>query len=411
MSGFDKMGGVCRRSLKGGRPGGPNDEMATRKVPLHPVLAIAVLLLGAPARAGEAEPDEARLKTFVARLASPDFQGRRGQGGEKAAAYLVDQFRTLGLEPLFKDSFLQPIPAREAGKVQGQNVGALLRGSDPALRDEWIIVSAHYDHLGMRGETLFPGADDNASGVAMMLEVARCLVNGAERPRRSVMFIGFDLEEVGLFGSRYFVEHAPVPLDRVALFITADMIGRSLGGVCDGYVFVMGSEHAPALRPWIEQAATRRTHLKVGLLGSDLLLLDRSDYGPFRSRKVPYLFFSTGENPCYHTPQDVPETLDYPKLESISRLICDVTRRAAGPEPAPRWASPPDHPLAEAVTIRDAMRALYQNREHLEIGTVQVTLMSNTLRTLDRIIARGIITPGERTGVVNIARLILASVL
>ena len=102
---------------------------------------------------------------------------------------------------------------------------------------------------------LYPGADDNASGVAMMLEVARCLAAAPERPRRSVMFVGFDLEEIGLWGSRYFVEHPPVPLERVALFVTADMIGRSLGGVCDPYVFVMGTEHAPGLRPWIERAA------------------------------------------------------------------------------------------------------------------------------------------------------------
>jgi len=84
-----------------------------------------------------------------------------------------------------------------------------------------------------------------ASGVAMMLEVARCLTRAGEKPRRSVMFVGFDLEEVGLWGSRYFVEHSPIPLDRVSLFITADMIGRSLGGVCDSTVFVLGSEHEP----------------------------------------------------------------------------------------------------------------------------------------------------------------------
>src|SRR4029077_10487164 len=107
---------------------------------------------------------------------------------------------------------------------QGANVGARLIGTDPQRRDEWIIVSAHYDHLGVRGGVLYPGADDNASGVAMMLEVARAFVQAPERPRRSVLFIGFDLEEVGLFGSRYFVEHPPVPLDRVKLFVTADMI-------------------------------------------------------------------------------------------------------------------------------------------------------------------------------------------
>jgi hypothetical protein len=173
----------------------------------------------------------------------------------------------------------------------------------------------------------------------------------------------------------------------------------------------MGSEHAPAVRPWVEEAAGRRPALKVGVLGSDLLILNRSDYGPFRARKVPYLFFSTGENPCYHTPRDVPETIDYPKLEAIARLICDVTRRAASAEAAPVWSSVADNPLAEAVTIRDAMRCLYEHREQLRIGATQVVLMSNTLRTLDGIVARGAITPGERAGVVSVARIILASVL
>ena len=119
------------------------------------------------------------------------------------------------------------------------------------------------------------------------------------------MFIGFDLEEVGLFGSRYFVAHPPVPLEQVVLFVTADMIGRSLAGVCEIHVFVMGTEHAPGLRPWIDEAARDRP-LTVGLLGSDLLVLNRSDYGPFRSRQIPFLFFTTGENPRYHSPDDRP---------------------------------------------------------------------------------------------------------
>ena len=148
------------------------------------------------------------------------------------------------------------------------------------------------------------------------------------------MFLGFDLEEIGLYGSRYFVEHPPVPLDRVALFLTADMIGRALGGVCEPYVFVMGTEHSPGLRPWIERAARDRP-ITVGLLGTDLLMLNRSDYGPFRARKVPFLFFSTGENPRYHTPLDTPETLDYPKLEAISRVILGVVRQAADAEAVP----------------------------------------------------------------------------
>src|SRR5262249_53701913 len=164
-------------------------------------------------------PEESRLRGHVVTLTAPEYGGRRGEGGRKAAEYLAGQFRALGLSPLFQGSYFQTIPGREGQAEGGRNVGAAIRGTDPKLRDEWAIVSAHYDHLGVRGDLLYPGADDNASGVAMMLEVARSFAEGAERPRRGVMFVGFDLEEVGLFGSRYFAEHPPVPLPQVALFI------------------------------------------------------------------------------------------------------------------------------------------------------------------------------------------------
>src|SRR5262245_43461343 len=187
---------------------------------LGPVVLTAWLAT-TPCLAREPAPEDSRLRAHVAALASAEFQGRRGAGGAKAAAYLAAEFRRLGLDPLFGDSFLQPIPGKDGEPPLGRNVGAALRGSDPKLRDEWVIVSAHFDHLGARDGVLYPGADDNASGVAMMLEVARSLAAPGGAPRRSLMFIGFDLEEVGLWGSRYFVEHAPVPLARVALFLTA----------------------------------------------------------------------------------------------------------------------------------------------------------------------------------------------
>jgi hypothetical protein len=374
-------------------------------------LILPLLALTTPTTGGEVlEPQSALLKGHVTTLASAGFQGRRGEGGRKTATYLVEAFRTLGLKPLFGDSFLQPIPASRLSPVPGQNVGAVLRGTDPKLRDEWVIVSAHYDHLGTRGAVLYPGADDNASGVAMMLEVARSLARSPEPPRRSVMFIGFDLEEIGLFGSRYFVEHSPVPLDRIALFITADMIGRSLGGVCDRHVFVMGTEHAPGLRPWIAQAAKDRP-VTVGLLGSDLLILNRSDYGPFRARSVPYLFFSTGENPRYHSPSDTAETIEYPKLEAISRVILAIVRHAATAEAVPKWSASPDNSLEEAVTIRDVMRTFLEHRESLELGRAQTLLLTNAIRTLDAIVKRGSITPEERSGIIQVARIVLATVL
>jgi hypothetical protein len=374
------------------------------------IVALVPACVWAAAPTPAPDLDAGRLKAHVFTLASPAYQGRKGEGGQKAAAYLVETFRDLGLEPLFEGDYFQPIPAGADRRILGRNVGARLLGSDPGLRDEWIVVSAHFDHLGVKDQVLYPGADDNASGVAMLLEVARAWARAPERPKRSIMFVGFDLEEIGLFGSRYFAEHPPVPLDRLALFITADMIGRAFAGVCHTYVFVMGTEHAPGLRSWIDQAS-RPLPLKVGLVGTDLLVFDRSDYGPFRARRVPYLFFSTGETPVYHTPRDIPETVDYAQLEAVSRLIQEVVRQAASAPTIPRWSPEADHPLAEAVAIRDVIRTLLENRDALQIGAAQVFLMTNTLKSIDGMIARKAVTPAERTGLIRVARLLMATAL
>src|SRR3984957_8271207 len=107
----------------------------------------------------------------------------------------------------------------------------------------------------------------------------------------------------------------------------------------------MGSGHAPELRPWIKSSAQAEP-LTVGMLGSDLLILNCSDYGPFRARQIPYLFFSTGENPCYYAPEDTAETLNYPKLAAISRVILGVVRQASRADHVPAWQPMPDNPLA-----------------------------------------------------------------
>jgi hypothetical protein len=387
---------------------------AARRWPRGVAIAASVWLAAWATVAGQKPeppgPDQEHLRAVVETLASPEFGGRSGAAADKSVSYLIDQFRGLGLSPLFEGDYIQPIPGKEAGTTQGRNVGALLRGSDAKLRDEFVIVAAHFDHLGVRGGKLYPGADDNASGVAMMLEVARSLAKAPSPPRRSMIFVGFDLEEIGLFGSRYFVAHPPIALDKVVLFVTADMIGRSLAGVCDSYVFVMGSENAPGLRPWIDKAARGRP-LTVGLLGADILVLNRSDYGPFRSRGIPFLFFTTGENPCYHRPEDTADTLNYPKLTTISQMIEQIVATAADAGSVPRWQRNPDNPFDEAVTIRDVLRLFVKNRESLKIGTPQLFLINNTLSTLDGIVERGSITPDERARVLQAARVVLFTVL
>ncbi len=245
------------------------------------------------------------------------------------------EFSTVGMN--------RPSRERRPARRSGSNVAACLRGSDPALRDRWIIVSAHFDHLGVREGRLYPGADDNASGVAMMLEVARSLAHSPTPPRRSVMFMGFDLEEAGLFGSRYFVEHCPPVAPRSDRSVRHRRYDRPLAGRrLRPYVFVMGTEHAPTTPPLDRgggpDRAGGRRHDRIGPADPESERL-----WTVPSRKVPYLFFSTGENPCYHAPTDTAETLDYPKLTAISRIILGVVRASAN---APREGSPPGNRFA-----------------------------------------------------------------
>ena len=382
-----------------------------------PILVLAFLAALAPRLDADEPPGPSRprLEAHVRTLASPAFAGRRDEGAAKARVYLIDEFRKLDLAPLFGDSFTQDVTGKGPGNVLGVNVGARIVGSDPALADRWIILGVHYDHLGSIGKVVYPGADDNATGVAMMLEVARAIAASPTRPRRSIAFVGFDLEErgpngeLGLRGSQFFARHPPVPLERVALFVTADMIGRALGGVCEQMVFVLGSEHEPEVRPWIARGAEGRP-IAVGLLGSDMLVIDRSDYGPFRSRKIPYLFFTTGENPLYHTPLDVAETIDYPKFEAISRTIHAVVRQALDGPVEPAWSARPDYPVAEALAVRSVLKTLLANRGALKVGDFQANVMTQTIRLVDDIEGRGAMTPAERARIARTAQLILFTV-
>ncbi len=378
------------------------------------VYGVVVLLSTTSIQA--AEPELARLKQHVTTLASPEFGGRRDEGAAKARDYLVDEFRRLKLSPLFGGSFRQDVTAGETSKVIGTNVGAMLEPSDPKYVDQWVILGVHFDHLGTRGDLVFPGADDNASSVAMMLEVARSMVESPASPRRGIMFVGFDLEEngpngeFGLRGSQFFAKNPPRPLGQIRLFVTADMIGRSLGGVCENEVFVLGSEREPAVRPWIARGAEGRP-VRVNLMGSDVLVVDRSDYGPFRVREIPYLFFTTGESEVYHTPRDVASTINYEKLTAISQIMGRVIRSSVEAATLPTWSAIPDYPVSEAASFRNVFQILLDHRADLKISPYGVALINQAIRIADGIIARGAMSTDERNSIVRIAQIVLFTVL
>jgi hypothetical protein len=371
------------------------------------VLALASFVPASAIGSERPVPELQRLRDDVFHLASPELEGRKGEGGRIAGEFLIDRLRDLGLEPAFGDRFEQEFTSAD---LRGRNIAAKLPGSVPDEAEGWLILSAHYDHLGIRGGRVYPGADDNASGVAMVLEVARCLVEGGERPDRGILFVFFDLEEDGLLGSQHFVREPPVPLDEIGLFLTADMLGRSLAGICEGRLFVMGTEHAPGLRPWIEEAA-EGLPIKAGVVGADLLAIDRSDYGPFRWRKIPFLFFSTGESPVYHSPDDVPETIDYETLTAATTLIERFVRRAAGRDPLPAWDPEKAPWIGEAEAIGEVLQLLLDHEEQIKIPGAQRFMINGMLSRIDGWVEAGTLSPAQRASMVRVAQIVLFTVL
>ncbi|MBX3440464.1 MAG: M28 family peptidase [Planctomycetaceae bacterium] len=361
----------------------------------------------------------AAVRQHIDYLASPRMAGRGGPQRLLAAKYIRDHFGEAGLLPLFPEGeFYQPVPgARAIGDDQdaeapiiGVNVGGWIPGSDPELCDEYVIISAHYDHLGIRNGELHPGADDNASGVSMLLETARAVSRMPVKPRRSVVFVAFDLEEELLWGSRWFAAHPPWPLERLKLFMTADMIGRSLGNLPLPTVFVLGSEHAPLLQSTLDQVSVPEG-LEIARLGIDLIGT-RSDYGPFRERQIPFLFFSTGQHADYHTPRDTPDLIDAEKVARVSNVVLAVALEISDSEEVPVWTDAPPPSLEEASAIhRITELVLEADRTGARsMSGVQRFFVSQVHAKTGNAIKLGRITEPERRWLSRSSKLLLLSV-
>jgi Zn-dependent M28 family amino/carboxypeptidase len=219
------------------------------------------------------------------------------------------------------------------------NVVAYLPGSHPTLRDEYVVYSAHFDHVGvgtpdMDGDSIYNGADDNASGTSAVLAIARAFASLDRAPARSVMFVMVSGEEKGLLGSRHFVEHPPVPVNRMVANINADMVGRNAPDT----VVAIGQDYS-TIGALVQDVAAR--HPELGLvvapdLWPDEQLFFRSDHFSFAARGVPAIFFTTGLHEQYHRPGDVVELIDEDKLARIAQLLfrigLDIAERPERPE-------------------------------------------------------------------------------
>lgn len=277
-------------------------------------------------------------------LAADELAGREAgyPSGRIATAYIEAYFRTLGLEPWNGESYRQPFEAyRKERQKKGRytvhpdsiallkkevhqrlpltNVMARIEGKNP---NEIVVMGAHYDHLGvdplLDGDKIYNGADDNASGVSAVLQIARAFLESGVKPERTIIFALWDGEEKGLLGSEHFVLTYP-DLSKIKGYINFDMIGRNNNDAKPKHVVYFYTEAHPAFGEWLKNDVE-----KYGLqLEPNYRPWDRpiggGDNGSFAKRDIPIIWYHTDGHPDYHQPSDHADRINYEKVVEITR--------------------------------------------------------------------------------------------
>lgn len=283
------------------------------KIPMmsSAIAGLLALALACSAQARPPQVDASQLLGDARTLAAPGFEGRATgtAGNEKARAYLLERIQATGIEPL-GTGYLQPFSfVRKDGKPvsNAANIAGIVRGA--SAPDRFIVLTAHYDHLGIKGGKIHPGADDNASGVAVVLAAARWFRENP--PAHSIVFVLFDGEEMGLQGAKHFVKTMPLAKDKIIANLNFDMVGRNERNEIN----VAGTSYTPALREPVEQAARRSTlkvtfgHDRPKLLTSVEDWTNSSDHAAFHDAGIPFLYFGVEDHKDYHRPGDTFENL------------------------------------------------------------------------------------------------------
>ena len=312
------------------------------------LLNLAALLIQAPiaaqATTAATDPvahhvDRAQLMRDVKTLAATAFEGRRTgtPGALKARQWLVDQFRTVGLEPAGTQEYVQPftftvrdtralLPGGRPYRTDYAAANVIGRVPGRESRARLLVITAHYDHLGIRDGVLYPGADDNASGVAVLLAAARHFVRNP--PRHSIMFAALDAEELGLRGARALIDPALLSRSGIAMNINLDMVSRSN----KNEIYAAGTSHAPWLRPLLQDVQARTS---VTIVFDHDRPMDRggledwtrsSDHGPFHDAGIPFVYFGVEDHPDYHKPTDTADRIDSRFLGDAADMIVEALR-------------------------------------------------------------------------------------
>lgn len=320
---------------------------------MHLLIALAVLAQADPVSEAARKIDEAALRSHVEYLASDALEGRAvgHPGNDKAADYLVKQLKEAGLKPAGDGAgYHHVFPLMRGG--QANNVIALLEGADDRLKNEYVLVGGHFDHVGIRGKSrgqrsggdekdlIFNGADDNASGTAAVLVLARTFAAGPARPRRSILFCLWNAEETGLEGSTAWTKRPTRPLRDAVYYLNLDMIGRNPERPID----MEGVRNAAGdtLEKIITEAAEAEG-LRMTKYDHHNEAMFRADGAPFLRAGIPASMFFSYWHDDYHRVSDHADKIAYPNLAKVARASFRILHAVAGLETRLRFN--PNTPL------------------------------------------------------------------
>jgi hypothetical protein len=277
------------------------------------------------------------LKKHLFTIADDDMEGRDtgSEGQKKAGEYLISQYKANKIpQPKGAKSYYQPIPSAFFSKPyspklpDSENIWAFIEGTEKP--DEIVVVSAHYDHVGMKNGEVYNGADDDGSGTVSLMEIAEAFAQAkadGKGPKRSILILHVTAEEYGLHGSRYYSENPLFPLKNTVADINIDMIGRhdEAHNGSSNYVYVIGSDRLSTdLHDIVEKVNTGFTRLDLDYKYNDpndpQRFYYRSDHYNFAKNGIPSVFFFSGTHADYHQPGDDPDKIEYDALEKRARL-------------------------------------------------------------------------------------------
>lgn len=295
------------------------------------ILPVAVISLSISLHA-QFTTSPSELQKHVAILASDSLLGR-GFGtpqGLEAASYIAGQMEEAGVEPL-NGSYLFPFNHRDGIlNIAGVNVAGVIPGSDPALKEEYILLGAHFDHLGWKiskGDTVvYNGADDNASGTAAVIEIGRNLAGRKESLGRSVIVAAFDGEESGLIGSKQFIDDSIVPPHQIKLMFSLDMVGmyEAHGGLDLAGVELLND-------PSVITGELAGEY-QISISKANKKIEQRTDTAPFGKMGVPAIHAFTGTESPYHKPEDIAGALDYEGMALVTNFISATAQQLSSTE-------------------------------------------------------------------------------